>query len=208
MPTIRDAYDRWSHQYDEQENATRDLDAALLPRLAPPLAGKSVLEVGCGTGKNSVWLASRCARLTGLDFSAGMLLRARTRVAAAHVHFVQADITVPWPVHGAAVDVVLFNLVLEHVRDLGPVFQEAARALRPGGKLYVSEYHPARIAAGYGATIAGEDEVVFGTFLNTEEDYFAALAGAGLVLERAQTWGEEPGRPPRLLTLHAVKSTA
>lgn len=34
MPTIRDAYDRWSHQYDEQENETRDLDAALLPRLA------------------------------------------------------------------------------------------------------------------------------------------------------------------------------
>ncbi|MDT8306214.1 MAG: class I SAM-dependent methyltransferase [Anaerolineae bacterium] len=207
MSTIRDAYNRWSDRYDEQENATRDLDATLLPRLAPPLAGRVILEAGCGTGKNSVWLASQCARLIGLDFSAGMLQRARARVAGAHVHFVQADITVAWPLSTAAVGAVLFNLVLEHVRDLGPVFSEAARLLPPGGALYVSEYHPARIAAGYGATIAGEDGAVFGTFLNTEEDYRAALVAAGFILERAQAWGEEPGRPPRLLTLNATKAS-
>lgn len=205
LEAIREAYDRWSRQYDEQANATRDLDEQLLPALAPPLAGRTVVEAGCGTGKNSRWLAPRVACLIGLDFSAGMLRQARSRVSAPHVHYVQANLTAVWPVAAASADVVLFNLVLEHVPALAPVFQQAARVLRPGGQLYVSEYHPTRLAGGRGATIAGEGGVVFGSYLNTEADYLAALVEAGFELERAAGWGEEPAKPPRLLTIHAHK---
>jgi malonyl-CoA O-methyltransferase len=202
---IRAAYDRWSQQYDEQANPTRDLDERLLPQLAPPLAGRIVVEAGCGTGKNSRWLAPRCARLIGLDFSAAMLGVARRRVAAPHVHYIQADLTAVWPLRAASADVVLFNLVLEHVPDVAPVFRQAACVLRPGGQLYVSEFHPARLAAGKGATIAGEGGAVFGSYLNTEADYLEALTAAGLELERVADWGDEPGQPPRLLTLHATR---
>ncbi len=206
--TIQDAYDRWSREYDSQENRTRDLDAALLPRLAPPLTGRTVVEAGCGTGKNSQWLVTRCRRLVGLDFSAGMLQRARRRVAAPHFHLLQCDVTAPWPLPPALAGVVLFNLILEHVADLAPVFHHAFRVLQPGGQLYISEYHPQRLAAGGGATIAGEGGLVFGSYHNSVDGYLAALATAGFQVDNVRSWGEEPGEPPRLLTVHATRPAA
>jgi len=56
---VADAYDRWSRQYDDDQNATRDLDAFVLRQVPLQLAGARVLEVGCGTGKNSAWLVSQ-----------------------------------------------------------------------------------------------------------------------------------------------------
>jgi SAM-dependent methyltransferase len=65
-------------------------------------------------------------------------------VRAQHVRFVEHDITRPWPVDASSMDVVVGNLVLEHVRDLGPIYAEAARVLRPGGELFLCELHPYR----------------------------------------------------------------
>src|SRR5215208_1012605 len=112
--SVARAYDRWSAQYDRDRNATRDLDAVVVREAPLRLAGQRVLELGCGTGKNSVWLASQARELIALDFSAGMLAVARQRVDASHARFVEHDIREPWPLQDAAVDVVVGNLVLEH----------------------------------------------------------------------------------------------
>src|SRR3982751_3661447 len=68
---VADAYDRWSRQYDDDQNATRDLDALVLRQVSLHLAGARVLEVGCGTGKNSAWLVTQARELIALDFSPG-----------------------------------------------------------------------------------------------------------------------------------------
>ena len=141
---VAQAYDRWSRRYDDDHNATRDLDARVVRQSPVHFAGARVLELGCGTGKNSQWLAAQARELVALDFSPGMLDVARRRVRAAHVRFVEHDITRPWPVEPASCDVVLGNLVLEHVCDVGPIYAEAARALRPGGQLFFCELHPYR----------------------------------------------------------------
>ena len=106
------AYDRWSRRYDDDDNTTRDLDARVVRQSPLHLAGARVLELGCGTGKNSQWIAAQARELVALDFSPGMLDVARRRVRAAHVRFVEHDITRPWPVEPASCDVVLGNLVL------------------------------------------------------------------------------------------------
>jgi SAM-dependent methyltransferase len=115
---IAASYDRWSGSYDTDQNATRDLDAHIVRTADLPVTGAAVLELGCGTGKNTSWLAEHARSVVAMDFSEGMLSRARTRVTAAHVDFLRHDITQPWPLPDAAFDVVVGNLVLEHVASL------------------------------------------------------------------------------------------
>jgi len=67
--SVRDAYDRWAVQYDDNRNRTRDLNMQCLRRANLPLAGARVFEAGCGTGLNTEFLAGQGARVTAMDFS-------------------------------------------------------------------------------------------------------------------------------------------
>src|SRR5215211_6168794 len=171
---VAQAYDRWSRRYDDDHNATRDLDARIVRQSPLRVAGARVLELGCGTGKNSEWLATQARELVALDFSPGMLDVARRRVRAQHVRFVEHDITRPWPVDASSIDVVVGNLVLEHVRDLGPIYAEAARVLRPGGALFLCELHPYRQLRGAQARfedIETSETVPVTAFQHTVSEY-------------------------------------
>jgi ubiquinone/menaquinone biosynthesis C-methylase UbiE len=205
--SVARAYDRWSVQYDSDRNATRDLDALVVRDAALRLAGQRVLELGCGTGKNSVWLASEARELVALDFSAGMLAVARERVGAAHARFVEHDIRAPWPLDTGAVDVVVGNLVLEHVEDLAPVYAEAARVLRGSGQLFLCELHPQRQLLGGQAHFvdpATSETVAVPAFRHTTSEYVNAGLAAGFVLRHLGEWlesGAPANVPPRLISL-------
>src|SRR5215203_2807744 len=93
LSDVAQAYDRWSRRYDDDHNATRDLEARVVRQSPLRANGARVIELGCGTGKNSEWLAAQARELVALDFSPGMLDVARRRVRAAHVRFVEHDIT-------------------------------------------------------------------------------------------------------------------
>jgi len=204
---VADAYDRWAASYDADRNATRDLDADVVRRSALAVDGQDVLELGCGTGKNTVWLAERARSVVALDFSPGMLARARERVREAHVRFVEHDVREAWPVADGSVDVVVGNLVLEHVGALEPVYAEAARALRPGGRLLFCELHPERQRRGGQAHFT---EAATGTTVHvpahrhTVAEYVNGGLDAGLVLRHLGEWLEADapdGAPPRLLSV-------
>lgn len=207
MEDAKHAYGRWSHSYDSDRNATRDLDAQVLRRAPLELAGRDVLELGCGTGKNTVWLAEHARSVTALDFSPEMLARARLRVAGATVRFVEHDIREPWPVAAQSVDVVVGNLVLEHVRELAPIYAAAARALRVGGQLFLCELHPFRqldggqahfTDASTGATV----HVI--AHVHTVSEYVNGGIAGGFTLSALGEWTEDGAGPdvrPRLLSV-------
>jgi ubiquinone/menaquinone biosynthesis C-methylase UbiE len=204
---IARAYDRWATQYDVDRNATRDLDADVVRRAQLDLAGRRVLELGCGTGKNSAWLAEHARELVALDFSAGMLAVARTRVRAPNARFVEHDIRAPWPVRAGEMDVVVGNLVLEHVHDLAPVFAEAARVLTARGQLFLCELHPYRQLRGGQAHFTDDDTretVPVAAYLHSTSEYVNGALAAGFVLREIGEWLEPEapeGAPPRLLSL-------
>ncbi|MFL5617266.1 MAG: class I SAM-dependent methyltransferase [Gemmatimonadaceae bacterium] len=204
---VAQAYDRWSRRYDDDHNATRDLDARIVRQSPLHVAGARVLELGCGTGKNSEWLAAQARTLVALDFSPGMLDVARRRVRSERTRFVEHDITRRWPVEPSSIDLVVGNLVLEHVRDLGPIYAEAARVLRPGGQLFVCELHPYRQLRGGQAHFedAETNEVVPVTaYQHSVSEYVTGGLTAGFTLRTLGEHVEESAStdsPPRLLSV-------
>src|SRR5438309_2430572 len=127
---VQEAYDRWSDQYDTNENATRDLEGKALRETLQGLDFHSCVELGCGTGKKTEWLATRCRTLLGVDLSTEMLAKARVKVRSPGVRFVQADITTDWDFAQDKFDLITFSLVLEHIENLEPVFRKVSSALK------------------------------------------------------------------------------
>jgi malonyl-CoA O-methyltransferase len=201
--SIQASYDEWSTTYDDDANVTKELDAHVTRETLGQLEAQRVLELGCGTGKNTAYLAKRFPHITAVDFSSGMLARARERVAAGNVTFVAADITAGWPRDDASIDLATINLVLEHVADLRGVFHEAARVLRPGGHLFVCELHPFRQYLGSQARFERAGEVKrIDAFLHHVSDYLSAANCAGFALVEFREWWHDRYGPqiPRLVS--------
>ena len=109
---------------------------AAVPVFAELTPGERVLDLGCGAGMDSQLAFLRGAVVTGLDFSAEMLDRARQgRHGAEFVHG-QAWET---PFADDSFDVVLMNGLLNLNPRRTDIVAEVARLLRPGGRLYAAE---------------------------------------------------------------------
>lgn len=201
---VRQAYDRWADQYDDNANRTRDLNRQCLRRADLPLAGARVFEAGCGTGLNTEYLAAQALQLVAMDFSEAMLERARDRVDSAAVRFEAGDITQQWPAADAAFDVVVITLVLEHVEQLGPVFEQARRVLTVGGLLYIAELHPYRQLAGGQARFTpeggGREELV-PAWQHTVSEFVSEAQQKGFRLQRMDEPSFDDDQEPRLLQL-------
>ena len=204
---IAKAYNEWAETYDTNANATRDLAAKVLRQTDLQLDGRAVVEVGCGTGRNTAWLAQRASGIIALDFSDEMLARARARVSAANVQFIQHDLHNPWPVPDASAQLLIAMLVLEHVENLDTFFAEAERVLAEGGQLFICELHPMRQLAGGQAQFSdprtGERKLV-NAFLHDVSEYVNSGLSVGLQLTRLGEWRDdnaERNSPPRILSL-------
>lgn len=144
----REAYNHWASQYDTNDNKTRDLEAQALRSTLSSVKFSNCLEIGCGTGKNTSWLADKANSITAVDFSEEMLAKAKDKIGSAKVQYRQADITTEWTFAEGPYDLVTFSLVIEHIYDLDHIFSETAKHLRPGGHVYIGELHPIKQYAG------------------------------------------------------------
>ncbi|MBE2224128.1 MAG: class I SAM-dependent methyltransferase [Anaerolineae bacterium] len=201
--TVQSAYNQWASTYDTDDNLTRDLDAQVTKSALENVHCRAMLELGCGTGKNTLFLAQLADSVVALDFSPKMLAQAETKVTAAHVQFARADLTQKWPISDHSVDYIVCNLVLEHIEDLRFIFSEASRTLTEGGRFFISELHPFKQYLGGKANFSqGSRAIEIPAFIHHVSDFLAAALENELrLIDLGEWWHEhDQNQPPRLVT--------
>lgn len=148
MDSVRQGYNRWATVYDHDGNPLPALEEPVVQRAVGNVHGLRVLDVGCGTGRHSQWLAAAGAQVTAMDFSEGMLAAARQKPGLEQVAFHVHDLHQRWPFPEGAFDLAVSGLVLEHVTDLSHFFAELRRVVQPGGRAVLSTLHPAMFLRG------------------------------------------------------------
>lgn len=148
VASVREGYDRWASVYDHDANPLTALEETYMQTAVGNPQEMTVLDLGCGTGRHTAWLAAAGARVTAIDFSPEMLAVARRKTSGVDVTFLTHDLHETLPLPQEAFDLVVSGLVLEHLRNLEGFFAEAHRVLRPGGRAVVSAMHPAMFLRG------------------------------------------------------------
>lgn len=138
-----DRVERWASPWVDSPYQTHYVWPAVR-QLLPDLANLRVLDAGCGIGDYTARFLDEGASVVGVDLSAESLERARDRCGT-RAEFHRQDLTEPFEfASDGSFDLVFANLVLDHVEDLGPVFDEFDRVLTSEGTLVFATIHPFR----------------------------------------------------------------
>src|SRR5271169_6494759 len=146
--STKDGYDLWAAIYDEDGNPLIAIEEPRVDQLLGEVRGLAVADIGCGTGRHAIRLASAGASVHALDFSVAMLERARTKAQGLSITFHAHDLAEPLPFADESFDRVVCGLVIDHIAGLGGLFREMHRICRPSGFVVVSVMHPAMMLRG------------------------------------------------------------
>lgn len=198
------AYNAWASQYDTNLNKTRDLEAVSLRNTLSALSFNRCLEIGCGTGKNTVWLKEKASYITAVDLSEEMLAKAKEKINDSNVHFQQADITKDWSFVDANYDLVVFSLVLEHIHNLDAIFEKTAAVVTAGAYVYIGELHPFKQYSGSKARFETETGTQIVTcFDHHLSDFIQPAKKHGFAVADINEYFDDDNRNeiPRILTI-------
>lgn len=172
-------------------------------QLIGPVAGKHLLEIGCGGAQCGIAFAKQGAIVTGVDIAAAQLEIARELAAqnGVSITFHQRDMADLTPIASASQDIVFSAIAFHYVDDIASCFQEVQRVLKPQGLFVCSIEHPCSAMMDgttllpyrsyfdtgkvvLGREVSEEVGYAFAENRRTVSDYFNALVGAGLSVER------------------------
>jgi ubiquinone/menaquinone biosynthesis C-methylase UbiE len=200
----QEAYNAWSGSYDLVKNNTRDVEAFALRETLSSKSFENVLEIGCGTGKNTAWLLTKAKNVIGADFSDEMLAQAKAKINADNVEFIQTDIRETWKFANQSFDLITCSLILEHIENIDFVFNQASAKLKPGGEFYIGELHPFKQYSGTKARFDTDTgQFVLECFTHHVSDYFDAAKNNGFDCVSINEWFDDNDRTaiPRILTM-------
>ena len=175
-----EAYRRWAASYPPvAHNPLMRAEERLMREHWPPVTGKRVLDLACGSGRYARLLAeAQPAELVATDFCEPMLAQ------VGQGHRVCASMT-QLPFVNACFDVVICGLAIGHTVDLALWMTEVARVLAPRGTLLYSDFHPAAARAGLPRSFKDQDHVttLVPHCVHELSSQSEAAAAAGLIIE-------------------------
>jgi len=198
----KEAYNQWSATYDEVTNKTRDKEAIAFRAILSKHKFSDVIELGCGTGKNTEWLCERSKHVLAVDFSEEMVNAAKKKISSTNVDFVIADITTPWSFINRKVDLVTCSLILEHIENIDLIFQEVSQHLEKSGIFYIGELHPFKQYMGSKARFERDSELfVLECYTHHVSEYMnAAMSNHFSCLTIAEWFDDEDRSTPRIIS--------
>ena len=175
----QEAYALWAETYPPHaHNALMALEQRTVLSMLPNLAGRTVIDAGCGSGRYLRELRHLGARPIGVDLSGPMLARARPITS----RLVRGNLCA-LPIDSTSVDVIVCALTLGDVANLEIALAELARVLRPDGCVVYSVVHPVGGSAGWLRTFEAQGRVMaIDGYWHTAEQHRQACAAAGLTI--------------------------
>jgi predicted TPR repeat methyltransferase len=200
---IEKAYNIWADQYDTNSNKTRDLDTKSTIKTLNKFDFSKVIELGCGTGKNTTFLLKKADEIIGLDFSQEMLNKAKAKIKDERVEFRKADLTKSWEIDNDFADLITCSLTLEHIKNLNHIFNQANLKLKKNGLFFISELHPFKQYSGSKAkyeTESGTKELE--VYIHHISEYIDAAKNNGFEFVEMKEWFDEDNENgiPRLIS--------
>jgi len=201
--SISKAYNSWASSYDDMVNKTRDLEEKVAKSHFLNSHFETILELGCGTGKNTIWLVEKCDTLIAFDFSEEMLEKAKEKIQSKKVIFQIQDLNENWKLPENSIDLICGSLVLEHIENLDLLFKKASTVLKQNGQFYISELHPFKQYSGSKARFDDGSRVQeLEVYVHHLTDYTeAALKNAFKLIKLKECFDEDDRNTiPRLIS--------
>jgi malonyl-CoA O-methyltransferase len=177
-----EGYTAWAACYDDDGNPLIPLEAEAVRDLTGPLDGRTVLDLGCGTGRHTLTFAAGGSRVAAVDQCLAMMTGARRKLAGFPVLWARLALPAHLPFRTGTFDLAVMGLVAEHLPDLASVARESARVVRRGGRLVMSALHPDRTATGQRARFVDPETGLrrpIATVHRTKAQYREAIEPAG-----------------------------
>ena len=135
-----EGYNLWANTYNKESNPIKDLSDKLVEKFLPDLEGKNVLDAGCGSGKFCLIAEkNNASKILGIDLSPKMIELTRPHCLSSELRCDDISIS---PIEKNAYDVIICALVLGHIENLKPALSNILCALKKGGTLIITDFHP------------------------------------------------------------------
>jgi malonyl-CoA O-methyltransferase len=176
---IRQSFSKAAHSYDQMARLQKQVARDLLDWSGLPQTGQTVLELGCGTGFLTEYLAAELlgGQLVALDIALPMLHKTRARPGLSRCSGICADAE-NLPFSEAVFDAIYSSLALQWCQSLTETFKGFSHSLKPGGKLVFSTFGPQSLQELKMAWAAVDDNRHVNSFMSVDS-IRQALQSAG-----------------------------